>query len=84
MEIIIGIVSGVGVFIITYIISAIIRKAEFETRNDRLQKAIEELQQENKVILKVLLPLVLSVKGQKPNGELTRALELLDEYLINK
>ena len=34
------------------------------------------------IILKCLLPLLLSVKGQKPNGELSSALDELNKHMM--
>lgn len=83
-EVLIGILTGIGVFLITFTISAFIRRAGFESRNDRMQEAIENILKENRVQMQVLLPLVMAVRGDRPNGELERAMKLLEEYMINK
>ena len=66
------------------LINALVRRAKVQTRTDRIEESLEKLEDGHKVTMQVLLPLVLSVKGEKPNGELERALSLLNEYLIRK
>lgn len=84
MEIAIGIVIGICTGAVMILINALVRRVGMQSRSDRLEIAIEDLKKEQKVILQVLLPLVLAVNGEKPNGELHRALQLLNEYMINK
>lgn len=79
-----GLVTGVIIAAITILINGAIHRMSVQTRTDRLEKKIEELEQGQKVILKVLLPLVLALKGGKPNGEVEEALRDLNEYLIRK
>ena len=79
-----GIVVGVIIAIATILINALVRRTGVQTRSDRMEKDLMELKKGQQMTFQVLLPLVLSVKGQKPNGELERALELLNDYLIKK
>ena len=79
-----GIVVGVIIAIATILINALVRRTGVQTRSDRMEEDLKELKEGQRTIFQVLLPLVLSVKGQKPNGELERALELLNDYLIKK
>ncbi len=79
-----GIIVGVAVGAVMILINAIVRRAGVKTRQDILIDDVRELREGNETILKVLLPLVLSVKGQKPNGELEEALKLLNKYMIEK
>ena len=79
-----GIIIGVITASIMILINALVRRAKVQTRTDRIEESLEKLEDGHKVTMQVLLPLVLSVKGEKPNGELERALSLLNEYLIRK
>ena len=79
-----GIIVGVAVAAITILINALVRRAGVKTRQDALIEEVQELKVGNETILKVLLPVVLSVKGQKPNGEVEAALKLLNKYMIEK
>lgn len=79
-----GIVVGVIIAIASILINALVRRTGVKTRSDRMEEDLKELKEGQRTIFQVLLPLVLSVKGQKPNGELERALELLNDYLIKK
>jgi len=79
-----GIVVGVIIAIATILINALVRRTGVQTRSDRMEEDLAELRKGQQMTFQVLLPLVLSVKGQKPNGELERALELLNDYLIKK
>ena len=79
-----GIVVGVIIAIATILINALVRRTGVQTRSDRMEEDLMELKKGQQMTFQVLLPLVLSVKGQKPNGELERALELLNDYLIKK
>jgi len=79
-----GIVVGVIIAIATILINALVRRTGVQTRSDRMEKDLMELKKGQQMTFQVLLPLVLSVKGQKPNEELERALELLNDYLIKK
>lgn len=79
-----GIIIGVITASIMILINALVRRAKVQTRTDRIEESLEKLEDGHKVTMQVLLPLVLSVKGEKPNGELERALMLLNEYLIRK
>ena len=79
-SIIVGIAVGVGVMIIT----AGVNRAGIKTRNDDIIDRLERLEEGHRTTMQVLLPLVLAVKGEKPNGEVERALSLLNDYLIKK
>lgn len=79
-----GIVIGVITASIMILINALIRRISVQTRTDRIEEALEKLEKGHEVTMQVLLPLVLSVKGEKPNGEVERALSLLNNYLITK
>lgn len=79
-----GIVIGVVVAVITILVNAFVHRMGVQTRTDRLEEKIDRLEEGHKVTMQVLLPLVLSVKGEKPNGELERALSLLNDYFIKK
>ena len=79
-----GIIVGVAVGAIMVLVNALVRRAGVKTRQDLLIEEVGELREGNETILKVLLPVVLSVKGQKPNGELEAALKLLNKYMIEK
>lgn len=79
-----GIVIGVVVAVITILVNAFVHRMGVQTRTDRLEEKIDRLEEGHKVTMQVLLPLVLSVKGEKPNGEVERALNLLNDYLIKK
>ena len=79
-----GIVVGVIIAIATILINALVRRTGVKTRTDRLEEDIEELKEGQVAILEVLLPLILALKGGKPNGEVERALQRLNEYMIKK
>ena len=79
-----GIIVGVIIAIATILINSIIHRIGVQTRTDRLEEKIDELTEGHKVTMQVLLPLVLAVKGEKPNGEVERAMALLNDYLIKK
>lgn len=79
-SIIIGIAVGVSVMLIT----AGVNRAGIKTRNDLIVEKLEKLENGHAITMQVLLPLVLAVKGDKPNGEVDRALHLLNDYLIKK
>lgn len=79
-----GIVIGVVIAVITILVNAFVHRMGVQTRTDRLEEKIDRLEEGHKVTMQVLLPLVLSVKGEKPNGELERALSLLNDYFIKK
>lgn len=79
-----GIIVGVAVGAVMILINALVRRAGVKTRQDALIEEVQELKVGNETILKVLLPVVLSVKGQKPNGEVEAALKLLNKYMIEK
>lgn len=79
-----GIVIGVVIGVVMLVINSLVHRSGIQTRTDRLEEKIDRLEEGHKVTMQVLLPLVLSVKGEKPNGELERALYLLNDYLIKK
>lgn len=79
-----GIIVGVIIAVATILINSIIHRIGVQTRTDRLEEKIDELTEGHKVTMQVLLPLVLAVKGEKPNGEVERAMALLSDYLIKK
>lgn len=79
-----GIIVGVIIAVVTILINGIIHRIGVQTRTDRLEEKIDELTEGHKVTMQVLLPLVLAVKGEKPNGEVERAMALLNDYLIKK
>ena len=79
-----GIIVGVIIAVATILINSIIHRIGVQTRTDRLEEKIDELTEGHKVTMQVLLPLVLAVKGEKPNGEVERAMMLLNDYLIKK
>ena len=79
-----GIIVGVAVGALMILINALVLRAGVKTRQDALIEEVQELKVGNETILKVLLPVVLSVKGQKPNGEVEAALKLLNKYMIEK
>ena len=79
-----GIIVGVIIAVVTILINGIVHRIGVQTRTDRLEEKIDELTEGHKVTMQVLLPLVLAVKGEKPNGEVERAMALLNDYLIKK
>ena len=79
-----GIIVGVIIAVATILINSIVHRIGVQTRTDRLEEKIDELTEGHKVTMQVLLPLVLAVKGEKPNGEVERAMALLNDYLIKK
>lgn len=79
-----GIIIGVVVGVVMLIVSGLLQRANVQTRTDRLEKDIEELKAGQVAILEVLLPLVLALKGNKPNGEVENALKRLNDYIIHK
>lgn len=79
-----GIIIGVAIGVVMLIINRVMARVDVQTRTDRLEIDIKELKEGQKAILEVLLPLVLALKGGKPNGEVERALKRLNEYLIQK
>lgn len=79
-----GIIVGVIIAVATILINSIIHRIGVQTRTDRLEEKVDELMEGHKVTMQVLLPLVLAVKGEKPNGEVERAMALLNDYLIKK
>ena len=79
-----GIVVGVITASIMILINALVRRVGVQTRTDRVEQKIDDLTKGHEVTMQVLLPLVLALKGGKPNGEVERALSLLNDYLIKK
>lgn len=79
-----GIIVGVIIAVATILINSMVHRIGVQTRTDRLEEKIDELTEGHKVTMQVLLPLVLAVKGEKPNGEVERAMALLNDYLIKK
>lgn len=79
-----GIVIGVVIGVVMLVVNALVHRARIQTRTDRLEEDMEALKQGQITILEVLLPLVLALKGNKPNGEVERALQKLNEYIIHK
>lgn len=79
-----GIIVGVIIAAATILINSMVHRIGVRTRTDRLEEKIDELTEGHKVTMQVLLPLVLAVKGEKPNGEVERAMALLNDYLIKK
>lgn len=79
-----GIVVGVVIGVVMLVINGIVHKVNIQTRTDRLEKDIEELKAGQVAILEVLLPLILALKGGKPNGEVERAMQRLNDYIIHK
>lgn len=79
-----GIIVGVIIAVATILINSMVHRIGVHTRTDRLEEKIDELTEGHKVTMQVLLPLVLAVKGEKPNGEVERAMALLNDYLIKK
>lgn len=79
-----GIIIGVVIGVVMLVINGLLHRANVQTRTDRLEKDIEELKAGQVAILEVLLPLVLALKGNKPNGEVENALKRLNDYIIHK
>ncbi len=79
-----GIVIGIVIGVVMLVINTLVHRMGVRTRTDRLEEKIDKLEEGHKVTMQVLLPLVLSVKGEKPNGEVERALTLLNDYFIKK
>lgn len=79
-----GIIVGVIIAVATILINSMVHRIGVRTRTDRLEEKVDELMEGHKVTMQVLLPLVLAVKGEKPNGEVERAMALLNDYLIKK
>lgn len=79
-----GIVIGIVIGVVMLVINTLVHRMGVRTRTDRLEEKIDKLEEGHKVTMQVLLPLVLSVKGEKPNGEVERALILLNDYFIKK
>lgn len=79
-----GVIIGIIIGVVMLIINAFIHRTGIQTRTDRLEKDIEELKEGQIAILEVLLPLILALKGNKPNGEVERALQRLNDYIIHK
>ena len=87
-EIIMGIIAGAGTGLATTGIYALIRRLRVKTKNDeaieRLERQMHDFGEGQKVLFKLLLPVLLAVKGGKPNGELTEALHLYNQYMQDK
>lgn len=79
-----GIIVGIVTASIMILINALVRRSGVKTRTDRMEESLKKLEKGHEVTMQVLLPLVLALKGNKPNGEVERALQLLNNYLIQK
>lgn len=79
-----GILIGVITASAMIIINSFIRRVGANTRTDRLEQKMEKMMEGQIAILTVLRPTIVAIKGDKHNGDLVHAEQILDEYLIRK
>lgn len=79
-----GIIVGVIIAVITILINAFVHRAGIETRNDRIEKKVDDIEDGQKVVFKSLLAILIAQRDGKTNGECEDALHDLNEYLIKK
>ena len=88
MEIIAPIMIGLATTAVTALLGAFIRRFHFGTKSDavmaEMKEELSELGKGQKVIFKLLLPLLLAARDGKTNGELKEALHLYNEYMQEK
>lgn len=88
MNIGLTILAGVCTAVITSIIFAIAGRFKLHTRNDEdikeIKKEVEDLNKGQKIIFKLLLPLLVKAQGKDNNGEMKEALKLYNEYMQEK
>ncbi|MEY8382723.1 hypothetical protein AALG83_06090 [Christensenellaceae bacterium 44-20] len=88
MEIIAPIMIGLATTAVTALLGAFIRRFHFGTKSDavmaEMKEELSELGKGQKVIFKLLLPLLLTARDGKTNGELKEALHLYNEYMQEK
>lgn len=79
-----GILVGVAVATIMIAISGMVKRMGIKTKTDIMESDIKEIKEGQQVIFQMMLPLLLCAKGQQPNGELKKALDLYNEYMIKR
>ena len=88
MEIITPIAIGVATTALTALLGTFIRRFHFGTKSDavmaEMREELSELRKGQKVVFKLLLPLLLTARDGKTNGELKEALHLYNEYMQEK
>lgn len=88
MNIGLTILGGVCTAIITSIIFGLAGRLRVHTRNDEdikeIKKEVEDLNKGQKIIFKLLLPLLIKAQGKENNGEMKEALKLYNEYMQEK
>lgn len=83
-----GVAVGLLTTVLTSCIYALVRRLTIKTRADsaieEIRENLGELNSGQKLIFKLLLPLLLSARDGKTNGELKEALHLYNEYMQEK
>ena len=88
MNIGLTILGGVCTAIITSIIFGLAGRLRVHTKNDEdikeIKKEVANLNKGQRIIFKLLLPMLISLQGKEMNGELKEALKLYNEYMQEK
>ena len=79
-----GILIGIITASIMILINALVRRAGVQTRSDRTEQKIDDIEEGQKVVFKALLALLIAQRDGKTNGECEDALRGLNEFLIRK
>ena len=79
-----GIIVGVIIAVITILINAFVHRTGIQTRNDRIEQKVDDIEEGQKVVFKALLALLIAQHDGKTNGECEDALRSLNEFLIKK
>ncbi|MDL2238168.1 hypothetical protein LJC56_10160 [Christensenellaceae bacterium OttesenSCG-928-K19] len=82
------VITSVAVFLCTTAIGFFAGKLSVKTKTElmveKLHVRMDESEAAMQVVLACLLPLLIKAKDGKTNGELERALRLLNSFLIKK
>ena len=87
-QIFVAVAIGLATTAVTALVNALVRRFRFTSKNDELvsemREELAELNRGQRVVFKLLLPLLLKAKDGKTNGELREALRLYNEYMQEK
>lgn len=88
MNIGLTILAGVCTAVITSIIFGIAGRFRLRSKTDEdiqlIKKEVEDLGKGQKILFKLILPLLISARDGKTNGELEEALKLYNTYMQDK
>ena len=83
-----AIISGVSVAILTAIIFAIAGRLKLRTKTDEdikeIKESLVELDKGQRVLFKMILPLLIAARDGRTNGELAEAIKLYNQYMQEK